>query len=303
VQEEGEAPGTRRPSAAPRGPVARVGTSGWSYRHWSGPFYPPGLSPRRWLQHYARLFRTVEINSSFYHPLSVRAVQGWAQTVPEGFVFAVKASRVLTHFRKLNDPLPVLEPFLATLEPLGTKLGPLLFQLPPRWRVDPARLEAFLRVLPPALRCAFEFRDPSWFDDRVYALLARHGAAFCVYHLRGLLSPVLATAGFAYLRLHGPAGAYAGLYGAAELSGWARAVEGWLGEGRDVYVYFDNDERGFAARNARELAERLPGAVPSTELQAPSPPSSAMAPGAVPAVSADRSAPPGPGGPAPGAGG
>ncbi len=169
------------------------------------------------------------------------------------------SSRVITHFRKLTDPLPVLSPFLASLEPLGRKLGPILFQLPPRWRADPSRLESFLRVLPPGRRCAFEFRDPSWFDDRIYGLLSRFEAAFCVYHLRGVVSPEVATAGFVYLRLHGPAGAYAGLYDAAALTAWARAIAGWLAEGRDVYAYFDNDELAYAARNARELRELLAG--------------------------------------------
>lgn len=236
-----------------REPPIRIGTSGWSYRHWAGRFYPAGLSPRRWLAYYAGRFDSVEVNGTFYRPLSRRTFESWRAGTPERFLFSVKASRTITHFKKLKGSQAALAGFLENARALGEKLGPILFQLPPRWKLDLDRLGAFLSELPAGLRYAFEFRDPSWFDERVYERLARFGAAFCIYHLRDLVAPRVVTAGFVYLRLHGPAGAYAGLYDRAALADWARAIAGWVRQGKQVYGYFDNDEKAYAARNAAEL--------------------------------------------------
>jgi uncharacterized protein YecE (DUF72 family) len=172
---------------------------------------------------------------------------------PPGFVFSVKASRYITHMKKLKDPSEPVRAFLGTMKLLGDRLGPVLFQLPPRFRVNAERFRAFLRSLPKPYRYAFEFRDHTWFLDEVYGALERRGAALCIYDLEGETSPVRVTADFVYLRLHGPGGAYEGKYGAKALRGWADAIQSWAGEGKDVYCYFDNDEKGYAAQNAREL--------------------------------------------------
>src|SRR5215211_6295706 len=196
-----------------------IGTSGWHYDHWKGPFYPSGLPEAALLEYYADRFGSAEINNSFYRLPEKKTLRRWREAVPEGFLFSVKASRYLTHMKKLKDPLEPLERLLDRVSVLETKLGPVLFQLPPRWRSNPERLQALLEILPENHRYAFEFRDPSWFDGEVYGLLAEHGAAFCVYDLDGRTSPKEVTADFAYVRLHGPDGPYRGRYGAERLAG------------------------------------------------------------------------------------
>jgi len=233
-----------------------IGTSGWHYAHWRGPFYPDDLAPRHWLEFYARRFDTVEINNSFYRLPSPGALRAWTRGTPHTFRFAIKASRYITHMKKLTDPVPSLKAFLAVVEGLGGKAGPALFQLPPRWRCNPERLAAFLRALPRRLPCAFELRDPSWHDPEIYRLLRRHNAAFCIFDLAGFTAPFELTADFAYIRLHGPAGAYRGCYGKKQLQGWARRIRSWKDLKR-VYVYFDNDQAGYAPGNALELKALL----------------------------------------------
>jgi uncharacterized protein YecE (DUF72 family) len=233
-----------------------VGTSGWHYPHWRGAFYPPRLPATRWLEYYARHFDTVEINRSFYRLPSVAAARAWRAGTPRGFVFALKASRYITHMKKLREPRASLRAFVAVARALGAKRGPLLFQLPPHWGCDPARLAAFLERLPRGLACAFELRDPSWHNREVYDLLARHNAAFCLYDLAGFATPCVLTADFAYLRLHGPAGAYTGRYDAAQLADWARRIRSWK-RLRAAYVYFDNDAAAHAAHNALALRALL----------------------------------------------
>lgn len=232
-----------------------IGTSGWCYPHWRGPFYPADLPEARWLDYYGRRFGSVEVNRSFYRLPSRDNFRAWHDATPAHFVFAVKAGRAVTHMKKLLAPRQTLPPLLEAVAGLGGKLGPLLFQLPPRWRVNPARLEAFLAELPRGLRAAFEFRDPSWHTDPVTDLLARHGAAFCVFDLAGIPCPRAITADFAYLRLHGPDAAYGGRYGPRRLRAWAA----WLRDqpAEDAYVYFDNDQAGFAVEDARDLAAML----------------------------------------------
>ena len=235
-----------------------VGTSGWSYDGWRGPFYPRTLRRTDWLAHYAESFRSVEINASFYHLPKLSVLEGWAAHTPADFLFAVKAWRAITHYRRLVGCADHLRVFYERLAALGSKAGPVLFQMPPRFGVDLPRLAEFLAQLPPDRRHAFEFRDPSWHDDAVYALLARHNAAFCVYELGKARSPRVVTADFVYVRLHGRGARYRGNYGAAALRDWA----GWLGramaEERDAYVYFDNtDEKDYALRNAQALDAML----------------------------------------------
>jgi len=236
-----------------------IGTSGWHYPHWQGLFYPPDLAPAAWLDYYARHFATVEINSSFYRLPSHAATRAWKNATPTGFTFAIKASRYITHMKKLRAPRTSLRAFLTVTRALGNKCGPLLFQLPPRWRCNPERLATFLRALPRNRECVFELRDPSWHNPEVYALLRRYNAAFCIYELAGFESPRVLTADFAYIRLHGPAAyAYGGSYSESTLEVWAERIRGWK-KLRRVYAYFDNDEAGYAVRNALALRTLLEG--------------------------------------------
>lgn len=235
----------------------RIGTSGWHYPHWRGVFYRPEMPSSEYLRHYCQQFDSVEINNSFYQLPAPSTLQSWRDTVPAGFVFAVKASSYITHRKKLKDPEETTGRFFAAIRTLGEKLGPVLFQLPPRWRADAARLEAFLAALPRGVRYAFELRDPSWFEPRVEDVLRRYGAAFCIYEFDWRLSPITVTADFVYVRLHGPEGAYSGRYGRRRLNPWAERIRRWRADQLDVYVYFDNDEAGYAVQDALELRQML----------------------------------------------
>jgi uncharacterized protein YecE (DUF72 family) len=239
------------------GAPIHIGTSGWHYEHWRGPFYPEDLTAGRFLSFYAHRFQTVEINNSFYRLPSAQALETWRDTVPPGFLFAVKGSRFITHLKKLQEPEHSLAPFLERIVLLGEKLGPILFQLPPRWHFNPARLAAFLKALPGAYRYALELRDQSWINARAVDLLAAQGVAFCIYELAGYLSPLEVTADFVYIRLHGPGGPYQGQYGTSTLAAWAEAITAWSRQGREVFCYFDNDEAGYAAQDAAQLQDML----------------------------------------------
>jgi uncharacterized protein YecE (DUF72 family) len=234
-----------------------VGTSGWSYDHWQGLFYPQGLAASQRLAYYQRNFRTVEINSSFYSLPSRATLRHWYQSVADDFVFAVKASRYITHMKKLRDSQRAIKEFLSRVEALDDKLGPILFQLPPRWHINAERLAAFLNVLPRDYRYAIEFRDPSWFSPQIYELLAKNAVAFCIFDLDRKLSPMQVTTDFTYIRLHGPKGPYQGRYDDRTLHIWADSIEQWRSEGREVYCYFDNDEAAYAVRDATRLEEMM----------------------------------------------
>ena len=230
-----------------------IGTSGWSYAHWKGPFYTGQLPGSRMLEYYAQRFRSVEINNSFYRLPGQQALQQWHDSTPDDFCFTVKASRYITHMKKLGEPRKTVPVLLDRLSILGDKLGPILFQLPPRWHFNGARLGDFLDTLSGEFRYAFEFRDQSWLNEQTYALLSRHAAAFCIYELDGFLSPKQVTTDFIYVRLHGPGGAYQGSYDEQALAGWAAACSTWARKGQTVYCYFDNDQRGYAVQNALRL--------------------------------------------------
>jgi uncharacterized protein YecE (DUF72 family) len=195
-----------------------IGTSGFHYAHWVGPFYPSGTRPAQFLEHYLRHFDTVEINNTFYRLPTAAMLQSWVDATPEDFVFACKGSRFTTHVKRLADPPVAAQKFFDVIGTLGEKLGPILFQLPPRWSPNLERLATFLAWLPREHRYAFEFRDESWFLPEVLALLRRYQIALCIYDFDGRRSPVEVTAPFAYVRLHGPGRRYHGSYSGPALS-------------------------------------------------------------------------------------
>lgn len=238
----------------------RIGTSGYHYKHWLGTFYPPKTPASKMLAHYARHFDTLELNNSFYRLPTAAAFASWRDATPDNFVFAVKASRFITHNKKLKDPENALDNILARAQHLGKKLGPVLFQLPPHWKLNIGRLEALLEILPRDVRYAFEFRETSWITPEVYRLLRRYNAAFCVYELAGYQTPIEITADFTYVHLHGPdAGKYQGSYSDAKLRGWAERIDRWTTTLQAIYVYFDNDQAGYAAQNAMTLRKMVLG--------------------------------------------
>lgn len=236
-----------------------IGTSGWQYDHWKGSFYPQPLGKGDFLRFYAARFDSVEVNSTFYRLPSRETVEAWRENTPPGFVFAVKASRYVTHMKKLKDPEQTLPPFFRAIEGLKGKLGPILFQLPPKWAFNPDRFYDFLEALPGGHRYAFEFRDRSWFDARALEALTEMGAALCLYELGGRQSPRDVTAEFVYVRLHGPEQAYQGRYKRKGLAGWAGAFSSWAEQGREVFCYFDNDEAGYAAMDALDMQTMISG--------------------------------------------
>lgn len=207
------------------------------------------------LSFYLQNFDTVEVNNSFYKLPAPGTFASWRDATPEDFVFAVKASRFLTHNKKLKDPENALNNFLPRAVELGEKLGPILFQLPPKWRCNPERLELFLEALPRDHRYAFEFREPSWHCAPVFEILRRYNAAYCIYELAGFSTANEITADWTYVRLHGPGGKYQGSYSDATLATWAEQIKEWESRLRAVYVYFDNDQAGFAAHNAIRLKQ------------------------------------------------
>jgi uncharacterized protein YecE (DUF72 family) len=233
----------------------QIGTSGWSYDHWTDVLYPPGTPPRDRLGHYTRRFATVELNASFYRWPRPAAFRSWRTRLPDGFRFSVKAPRGLTHAKRLYAPEAWVERIAAGWHELGDKRAVLLVQLAPDHARDDARLDYFLALLPPWIPAAVELRHPSWVDDRVFAILERHGAAYCVMSGAHLACVLRATAPFVYVRLHGPdhEHLYAGSYSDAELTWWADRLREWDRAGKDAFVYFNNDGAGNAVRNAARL--------------------------------------------------
>jgi uncharacterized protein YecE (DUF72 family) len=236
----------------------RIGCSGWNYASWKDEFYE-GRPSRLWLEHYARHFDTVEVNNTFYRLPTVKAVKGWVEQTPPEFLFAVKASRYLTHIKRLTDLERGLERYYERIQPLvrSPKLGPVLWQLPPTFKRDDARLAAALEALPPG-RHAWEFRHESWFADDVYELLRRHGAALVIGDrpdVKRFQTQEL-TAGWTFVRFHHGSRGRRGNYSERELEEWARRFEDWR-ERVEVFAYFNNDWEGFAWRNALWLKGRL----------------------------------------------
>jgi uncharacterized protein YecE (DUF72 family) len=249
--------------------TVRIGTSGWQYADWRGPFYPEELPQRAWLESYAERFATVESNNAFYRLPEHATFEAWAERTPDDFLMAVKVSRYLTHVKRLQGPAEPVARFLSRARGLGPKLGPALLQLPPQLRRDRELLARALDRFPPDVRVAVEFRHESWFTDEVRRLLTDHGAALCLADRRGVLGPLWRTADWTYLRFHGGRARPRPSYGDAALDSWAaRLAAGWSPD-EDVFVYFNNDHRAAAPRDAARFAHRVarhgldPSRVPS----------------------------------------
>jgi uncharacterized protein YecE (DUF72 family) len=240
-----------------------IGTSGWNYPGWKGTFYPAKLLSARFLEFYRTRFSTVEVNYSFYHLPTPATYKKWAAQVPEGFIFAVKASRLMTHTKRLQRVEEPWRVFLQNTQSLGSRLGPILFQFPASFRFDHVRLAEFLKmartVVPGAdrLRLVFEFRHASWFADEVYRLLSEHGAALCIADSPKYPRREIATTNFIYFRFHGRSQLFASNYTKTDLSEEAEKIRRYLHEGKDVYAYFNNDAEGYAVANARMLTAMI----------------------------------------------
>jgi uncharacterized protein YecE (DUF72 family) len=230
-----------------------VGCSGWQYKHWRGDFYPAVLPVGRWFHRYAEVFNTVEINNSFYRWPDHSTFVKWREQAPPGFIYAVKASRFLTHMKKLKDAEEPVKRTFDNVRGLGNRLGPVLYQLPPRWPVNLERLEDFLRTLPKRKLQAIEFRDPTWYTEPVFDLLRKHKVALCLHDMRGSETGQIAVGPFIYVRFHFGTQKYGGRYDDRRLEEWA----GWLaGHARNevpVFAYFNNDTGGHAPRDAVRL--------------------------------------------------
>ncbi|MBA3815524.1 MAG: DUF72 domain-containing protein [Parachlamydiaceae bacterium] len=232
-----------------------VGTSGFSYSHWKENFYPKGLPTKKWLEYYSREFSTVELNTTFYHLPLISTVNNWQKQVSDNFIYAVKASRYMTHQKRLLDCKASVDLFYDRMKLFKTKAGPILFQLPPSFKMDKERLIEFIKNLKKSHDHVFEFRHESWYVSEIYEILEKNKLALCITDLNGKLSPEEITSNFTYLRLHGPKKAYQGSYG-SKLKDWKSKIEKWSTK-ISVYCYFDNDEKGYAIQDAKTLKDML----------------------------------------------
>jgi uncharacterized protein YecE (DUF72 family) len=239
-------------------PRVLIGTSGWHYESWRGPFFPDGMPLKYQLQYYASQFPTAELNGVFYRTPTQAAVKSWREQTGGDFVFAWKASKFITHWKRLSgnsvNSLALLEDRISLL---GDKAGPILFQLPPNFQADPDRLASFIKLLSGKRRYTFEFRHPSWYAPGILRLLAENNISLCLSDHHDAPAPWRRTADFVYVRGHGPGGRYKGHYGPDTLAKWARRVRSWKKQGCDVYVYFDNDQKSAAPADAQKLRQLL----------------------------------------------
>ena len=235
----------------------RIGCSGWQYAHWRGDLYPHNLPQDRWFEHYAARFDTVELNNSFYRLPEADVFAGWARRAPPGFLMAVKASRYLTHVRRLREPGEPLDRLWRRARRLGDHLGPMLYQLPPRWHRNVERLTAFAEAVPDDRRQAVEIRDPDWYHPDTYAALERGNLALCLHDMAGSASPRQPIGPFVYVRFHGAGAKYGGRYSGQALAAWADRLVAWADAGLAGYAYFNNDVGGHAFRDAARLREMV----------------------------------------------
>src|SRR4051812_41135434 len=238
----------------PRTGTVRIGTSGWIYGHWRERFYPKDLPAVKWFGHYAQHFDTVEINNTFYRLPSEAAFENWRKQAPRGFLYAVKASRFLTHMKKLKDPEEPIERILGRARHLGRKLGPVLYQLPRGWKCNLERLRTFFSLLPRDLTHVMEYRTAEWLCEDVFAAMREYKIGLCIHDLLPDHPPIV-TAKTIYLRFHGATGKYAGSYSVGQLKRKAAWINQQRGSGHNVYAYFNNDAEAHAVRNAQSLRE------------------------------------------------
>lgn len=249
--------GTRRAHWARVAAPIRIGTSGWEYDDWRGRFYPTDLARDRWLEFYADRFDSVELNATFYRLPGAETFAGWGRRVPAGFVYAVKASRYLTHIRRLREPSEPLERLWSRASRLGDHLGPVLYQLPPRWLPNLGRLEGFLRAVPADRPQALEIRDPRWYRDDVLAVLATSPVSLCLHDMPGSATRPQPSGSMAYVRFHGAGERYGGAYPPQRLRAWADRMIGWAEAGVPVWAFFNNDRDGHALVDAERLREMI----------------------------------------------
>ncbi len=234
-----------------------VGTSGWSFKHWKENFYPKGLKQADWLQYYSETFSTVEINTTFYRSPLVSTIENWQAHVPKDFQFSIKANRIITHFKRLKNCGERIEYLYKNIEKFKSKTGPILFQLPPTFTFDKDRLTEFIQCLDKKHKHVFEFRHESWFIPEVFDLLSKYRIALCITDLNGKLSPEEITTDFTYIRLHGPKSAYVGSYSTSQIKAWQKKIQKWSLNGTSIYCYFDNDDKGYAIKDAKSLKSLL----------------------------------------------
>jgi uncharacterized protein YecE (DUF72 family) len=233
----------------------RIGTSGWNYKHWKEIFYPQQLPVSKWLDFYSSQFDSVEVNATFYRLPKPESVDKWYEKSPEGFLWAVKGNKFITHTRRLKNPKEPLERLYTSLERLREKLGPILFQLPPSLSFDKRLFTSFCENLNPTYQHVLEVRHPSWLDSQAFEILRRYSMAFCLSDTAGKYPyHEEITTDFLYIRLHGSQKLYASEYSEDELQQWARKIKNW---DMETYLYFDNDFQGFAVKNAKRLTEIL----------------------------------------------
>jgi uncharacterized protein YecE (DUF72 family) len=245
-----------RSSTAERRRQVRVGCSGWVYAHWKQRFYPKEVPQKSWFEFYAERFDTVEINNSFYRLPPPETFETWRKHSPEGFKFAVKGNRFITHIKRLKEPEETVKRFFDSADKLGDRAGPILWQLAPSFSRDDDRLGDFLRALPRNHLHTFEFRHKSWLVPEVYSLLSEHRAALCIPDRPDLPQDIRCTTDWSYIRMHG-SNHDEGCYSQQDLDVWVRHIHEFLADGADVWVYFDNDQQGFAIENALYLRQRL----------------------------------------------
>jgi uncharacterized protein YecE (DUF72 family) len=239
--------------AKERVPELRIGTSGWHYGGWWGPFYPADVPKKQALSYYSTRFDAAELNAPFYRTPTLKAIDNWRESTPDGFRFSWKASKFLTHWRRLIVDEHSLDLLEERAGRLGEKLGPILFQLPPKMKCDRERLAGFLKALNRKRRYSFEFRHPGWYEPGIFDLLRDHDISLCLSDHADAPAPREVTAGWVYVRNHGPSGRYHGSYSDAALKDWARSMRKWLREGHDVWCFFDNDVKSAAPADAERL--------------------------------------------------
>ena len=235
----------------------RIGISGWQYPDFNERFYPDDLEKTEQLSYYAQNFPSVEINNTFYQLPQEETIQNWVDQTQGDFIFSIKASRYITHMKNLLDPEETLPNFFDRISHFGEKCGPILFQLPPHWKINLKRLENFLDHLPGEYRYTFELRNETWLKEETYGLLRKYNAAFCIYDFNFRQSPRITTTDLVYIRLHGPGKAYQDPYTEQTLRDWRDRILSWLEQEKQVHCYFDNTYRGHAWDNAKKLNQLL----------------------------------------------